>query len=314
MLKIKRRLLSILLLIVIIASPLSAQVKKEKQKKETTKQVHVDLKDGKKIEGKLIERIGDTVVIETDSFIAHVNIKNIKSIEELNTDKTNLYKYLYNENRHAPHGFFAPTGFGLRKGEGYYKNFYLFMNHLNYGFTDNFSLEFSTETLSLLASGNGTSPFQVIYLVPKLSYTVAKDVNLGIGMYIARLGSDLSGSNGTTFAVPFGVTTFGNRNNNLSVGLGTLLFSPSANETNIFVLSLSGQLRLAKNFGLVTENYLFKSPNFGFSNNSSFPLNSIGMRYMSHSFSFDVGVSFTLGQDNFRLPVLGFSVPFGHKK
>jgi hypothetical protein len=295
-----------------MASPLSAQIKKEKQKKETAKQVHVDLKDGKQIEGKLIERIGDTVVVESDTLIARIHIRNIKNIQELNNENTNWNKFLYNENKHAPHGFFAPTGFGLRKGEGYYKNFYLFMNHLNYGFTDNFSLEFSTETLSLLTSGSGTSPFQVIYLVPKLSYSVAKDVNLGLGMYIARLGSDISSSNSSTFGVPFGVTTFGNRDNNLSIGVGTLLFAPSANEGNIFVFSLSGQLRLAKNFGLVTENYLFKSSAFG--GNSSFPLSSIGMRYMSNSFSFDLGISFNLGQDNFRFPVLGFSVPFGHKK
>jgi hypothetical protein len=300
--------LSIALLIGTMASPLSAQVKKEKQKKETTKQVHVDLKDGKHIEGKLLERIGDTVVIESDTFIARVNIKNIKNIQELNSGNSNFDKFLYNENKHAPHGFFAPTGFGLRKGEGYYKNFYLFINHLNYGFTDNFSLEFSTETLFLLTSrASGFSPFQVIYVVPKLSYTVAKDVNLGLGMYIARLGSIVSSSNSTTFAVPFGVTTFGNRDNNLSIGLGTLLFAPSANETNIFVASLSGQLRLAKNFGLVTENYLFRSPSFG-GGNASFPLGSIGMRYMSDNFSFDLGIN------NLRLPVLGFSVPFGRKK
>jgi hypothetical protein len=187
------------------------------------------------------------------------------------------------------------------------------MNHLNYGFTDNFSLEFSTETLTLLtARASGISPFQVIYVVPKLSYTVAKDVNLGLGMYIAHIGSIVSSSNGNTFAVPFGVTTFGNRDNNLSIGLGTLLFAPSGNETNIFLGSLSGQLRLAQNFSLVTENYLFKSRNFG--NSASFPLNSIGMRYMSNSFSFDFGISFTLGVDNFKFPVLGFSVPFGRKK
>jgi hypothetical protein len=83
----QRPLLSILLLIATMASPLSAQVKKEKQKKETTKQVHVDLKDGKKIEGKLLERIGDTVVIEADTFMAHVHIKNIKSIQDLVCEK-----------------------------------------------------------------------------------------------------------------------------------------------------------------------------------------------------------------------------------
>jgi hypothetical protein len=75
----------------------------------------------------------------------------------------------------------------------------------------------------------------------------------------------------------------------------------------IFVASLSGQLRLAKNFGLITENYLFRSPSFG-GGNASFPLGSIGMRYMSDNFSFDLGIN------NLRLPVLGFSVPFGRKK
>ncbi|MDZ7877992.1 MAG: hypothetical protein U5L45_09990 [Saprospiraceae bacterium] len=264
----------------------------------------------KKIEGKLVERRGDTVVVESTSLdTLNIHIKNIKSISELDDAKINLSKYLYDENKHAVHGFFAPTGFGLRKGEGYYKNFYLFVNHLNYGFTDNFSLEFSTETLSLFASG-GTSPFQLMYVVPKLSYPVAQDVNIGVGMYIARLASNLG--NGAVFGIPFGVATYGNRDNNLSAGLGKLLIA-NANPTYPFVFSLSGQLRFAKNFGLVTDNYLFKFSEFN--GDEPIVLNSIGIRYIGKSFSFDLGASFSLIEDaSFILPALGFSVPFGRNK
>jgi hypothetical protein len=301
-LKMKIPFQQILLTLILITSSLSAQVKKEK--KENPKQVHLDMKDGNSIDGKLIDRRGDTIVIESTTLgMMNIHIANIKSINDLESKSSVGVKNLYHENRHTPHGYFAPTAFGLRKGEGYYGNFYLFVHHLNYGFTDHFSVEISTETLSLLTSA---SPFQVVYAVPKFSFNVSKDVNLGVGIYISKFGSFFNRSSSSYLTIPFGVATFGNRDKNLSIGVGTFVSGSffSSTSSQVSVISLSGQLRLSKDFVLMTENYGFNSR---FSN---FPviIGSAGVRFLGKKATFDIGIN------SIRIPVLGFSFAFGNKK
>ncbi len=298
-----QQILLTILILGVICSPLLAQVKKEK--KENPKQVHLDMKDGNSIDGKLIDRRGDTVVVESTTLgMMKIHIANIKSINEFDEQSVLNIKNLYYENRHTPHGYFAPTAFGLRKGEGYYGNFYLFVHHLNYGFTDHFSVELSTETLSLLTN---VSPFQVVYAVPKFSFNVNKDVNLGVGVYISKFGSFFNRSNASSLTIPFGVATFGNRDQNLSIGVGTFLSGSffSSTPSRVSVISLSGQFRLSKTLVLMTENYGFVTSSF-----SEFPtiIGSAGVRYLGKKATFDLGIN------SIRIPVLGFSLAFGNKK
>jgi hypothetical protein len=298
-----QQILLTLLLIGIITSPLSAQVKKEK--KENTKQVHLDMKDGNSIDGKLIDRRGDTVIIESTTLgMMNIHIGNIKSISDIDGKSSSNIKSLYYDNKHAPHGYFAPTAFGLRKDEGYYGNFYLFVHHLNYGFTDHFSVEISTETLSLLTN---VSPFQVVYAVPKFSFNVGKDVHLGAGIYISKFGSFFNRSNASYLTIPFGVATFGNRDNNLSIGVGTFVSGSflSSTQGRVSVISISGQLRLSKECALMTENYVFRTSGF---NDFPLTLGSAGVRFLGKKATFDIGIN------SIRIPVLGFSFTFGNKK
>ena len=59
--------ITLFILCVGITASLSAQTKKEPKKTEA-KQVRIDLVDGSSIEGKLIARRGDTVVVESATF------------------------------------------------------------------------------------------------------------------------------------------------------------------------------------------------------------------------------------------------------
>ena len=154
-----------------IAAPLSAQTKKEPKKTEA-KQVHIDLVDGSSIEGKLIARRGDTVVVESVTFgVLNLHIKNIKNIDAVSTENLKNGQSWF-ENVHAPHGYFAPTAFNFRKGEGYYGNIFLFFNQVGYGFTDHFSISGGTELVSIFigdGGGNSGRRPQFFYLNPKFS-------------------------------------------------------------------------------------------------------------------------------------------------
>lgn len=304
-----------------ITTTLSAQTKKELEKAEA-KQVHVDLIDGNSIDGKLIERRGDTVVIESATLgILSVNIKNIKNIDAVSAENRKGGK-LWFENIHAPNGYLAPTAFNLRKGEGYYGNIFLFLNQVGYGFTDHFSVSGGTEIISFFSGdGNGGRGPQFFYLNPKFSYQVDKSLTLSAGAFIFFTNNGFN-SGFTKTLVPYGIATLGNRNNNLSVGV----FSPivgGSNGSNVPLFMLSGQARVSRGISLTTENYIIKDQ----SSSSSLSFGISGFRFMSKSIAFNIGLMYGLGNNggNFfdlngnnsafaPIPFLGLSVPFGNKK
>ena len=303
-----------------IAAPLSAQTKKEPKKTEA-KQVRIDLVDGSSIEGKLIARRGDTVVVESATFgVLNLHIKNIKNIDAVSTENLKNGQSWF-ENIHAPHGYFAPTAFNFRKGEGYYGNIFLFFSQVGYGFTDHFSISGGTEMISIFfGDGSGSSGRrpQFFYLNPKFSYQVDKSVTLGVGALILFTGEG-------NVPIPYGIATLGNRNTNLSVGLGVPIVSGSNGTNNKPVFMLGGQARVLRGVSLMTENYIAKNE---FSNSSS-GIGTTGFRFMSKSIAFNIGLMYLLGDNggNFfdlgsgngnspfaPFPFLGLNVPFGKPK
>ena len=301
-----------------ITNTLSAQTKKEPKKTEA-KQVHVELIDGNSIEGRLIERRGDTVVIESATLgVLNLNIKNIKNIDAVSAENLKSGR-LWFENIHAPHGYVAPTAFNFRKGEGYYGNVFLFLNQVGYGFTDHFSVSGGTEIISFFSGdGSGGRSPQFFYLNPKFSYQVDKSLTLSAGSFIFFTNNGFS-SGFTKTLVPYGLATLGNRNNNLSVGV----FAPivgGSNGSSVPLFMLSGQARVSRGISLMTENYIIKDQ---FSS-SSLGFGISGFRFMSKSIAFNIGLMYGLGNngDDFfdlgsgnspfaPIPFLGLSVPFG---
>ena len=301
-----------------ITTTLSAQTKKEPKKTEA-KQVHIDLVDGSSIEGKLIARRGDTVVVESATFgVLNLHIKNIKNIDAVSAENIKDGQ-LWFENIHAPHGYLAPTGFNFRKGEGYYGNVFLILNQVGYGFTDHFSISGGTELASLFFNDGGSSRGpNFFYLNPKFSYQVDKSVTLGAGamLLIIREGGDFQ-----TVPAPYGIATLGNRNTNLSVGLGAPIVSGVSRTTPLFMLS--GQARIARRVSLMSENFFVNEQGVGASG-----FGITGFRFMSKSFAFNIGLMYALSNDGASffdldggnnsafapVPFLGLSVPFGKVK
>lgn len=277
-------------------SPLLAQ-----KKTEPAKSVMIEMRDGNNIMGTLKGRQGDTVTIESATLgTLNLNIKNIKSITTLDAQQLKNGVYWF-DNPHATRGFFAPTGFNLRKGEGYYSNVYLFLNSAAYGFTDNFTVGVGADIFTLL-SGNLPA---LLYVTPKLSFKGGKDFTYGVGILAGSFGFNTERA---TAGILYGVGTLGNRDNNFSAALGygfangTLAKRP--------VVTLSGQYRVTRKIGLLTENYILPEVFFGIT----------GARFMNSNFSFDVGIMYGNIAEELNtngiipFPFLGFALPFGHKK
>lgn len=139
---------------------------------------------------------------------------------------------------------------------------------------------------------------------PKLSIPVEENFHVGLGSSLLFLlfsdGTEIAGA-------LYGVGTYGNTNNNGSVGLGFGYDGSGLVEDPL--LMLSGQIRASKAVSIISEIWIlpYSEP--------TLPLFSFGLRLNGEKFSLDfaylgVGDSF----DRAHLPFLSFMIPFGKNK
>lgn len=240
--------------------------------------------------------------------------------EELSENKeleedTVLIKY---RNEHNTRYFYTPTAFNLKRGELYYNTLYYLIHDAQYGFTDNFSLGMGTTIIGF--------PF---YVTPKATI-FSKGLNtlaLGDIFMIGTWGSDFTGN------ILYGVYTYGNQFNNISIGFGSFFLKWNDRDPNSHMPmgNVSLMLKLSNYFYFTTENYLtgFSKLENEFEEKDSFVFAGItGFRFINKQKdieSYQVGLAyFKLGSLNSALndndygggimiPVVGFTRKFGQK-
>jgi hypothetical protein len=266
---------------------------------DTTTIYRVETTDGNEYLGKMVaeeagiiqfktEKLGTIRILRQDiKVITAVNLKNLKN---------GIYWF---ENPQSTRYLFAPNGYGLRAGEGYYQNIMVVVNQVSVGITDNISIGVGTIPLFLFGT---SSP---VWLLPKVSFPVIKDkFNLGAG---ALVGSVL-GEESEGFGIVYGISTFGSRDKNISLGLGYGYAAGDWAQTP--TVTLSGMLRTGNRGYLLTENYLIST------GDGSIGLITLGGRRIIKKVGLDFGLVFPAGSDVntfLAIPFLGLTVPFGQK-
>jgi hypothetical protein len=201
-------------------------------------------------------------------------------------------------NPQATRYFWLPNGYGLKKKESYYQNVWLFFNQVSVGLTDNFSIGAGMVPLFLFAG----SPTPV-WITPKVSFPVVKDkFNIGAGALAGTvIGLDESG-----FGLLYGLTTFGSRDKNFTLGLGWAYAGGTI--ANVPTISVGGMIRTGPRGYFLTENYFIGA------GGETFGIISAGGRRIIKRISLDYGLFLPLaaGLDTFlAMPWLGLTVPFG---
>lgn len=256
--------------------------------------------DGNEYVGELIEQNDFEVRLLTKN-LGEITIRteDIVSIEPVVPDKM-IQRQEWRKHPHATRYFFSPNGYGLRQGEGYYQNTWVLFNQVSVGVTDNFSIGGGMIPLFLFAGA--PTP---IWITPKFSIPVsAERVNLGIG---GLFGGVVGGGEGSTFGIAYGVSTFGSRDKNITVGLGYGFADGEWADTPLF--TLGGTTRIGKRAFLLTENYFVSS------GGDVFGMISVGGRSLARSVSFDYGLFFPVGGGDgifIAIPWLSLTVPFGN--
>ena len=284
-------------LFLMLAGSLSIFAQKKQAKTDSTDKkltVVVDTKDGSRFVGKFIERRADTVVLQTETMgLIYLAESQIKSIDEVGKIREGSSNPSWFRNPYATQGLFFPTGIGLKKGEGNYQNLMVGLNSVHYGITDNFSIGGGLEIITFAITGKPA----VVYFEPKLSYSFTENVHVSGGTYLFAGGFD---TNLGTAALPFANLTYGNRDNNITIGTYF-----STNGGQLFLLG--GHVRAARKFSFIGEIYI----------GDGSTLITLGGRFMTETFNLNFGLFTpnTLGSRNevFAIPYIGFTIPFGHK-
>jgi len=254
-------------------------------------------KDGNEYHGVIVSRNEEEIQLRTESVgtitIQVSEIQKITFVDQANIVDGEVWLNNPQETRY----FWAPSSYGLKKGEGYYQNVWILFNQVAFGITDHISLGAGIVPLFLFAGA--ATP---IWITPKFSVPIAKDkFNIGGG---ALIGTVLFDEGSGSFGVAYGTTTFGGRDQNVTLGLGYGFVSGSwASRPTI---TLAGMFRTGKRGYIITENYYLGS--------TDVMMISFGGRVVWQKISLDYGGIIPFGSDVgsiIIIPWLGLVIPFG---
>ncbi len=263
------------------------------------KLVRIEMKDGSEFMGTLVGETEAEVVIRTEKLVLMTIKKDgIKSMKEIPPEHIVRGEY-WAPNPQSGRHFWSPTGYGLKAGEGYYQNLWVLFNQVSYGISDNFTIGVGIIPLFLFGVEVSYTP---IWITPKFSVPLKKElINLGGGAIIANIPGDFG-----IFGIAYGLTTFGDRDRNLSIGLGWGFADGEFAEHPM--INISWMIRTGKRGYLVSENYFFSA------GNENVLILSLGGRTLWNRFSLDYGLFRPFSKywpsEFIAFPWLGFVIPF----
>jgi hypothetical protein len=279
-------------LLLIFFSSVQAQ-----EKTDTTQVWRILTIDGNEFVGTIKKKESSQIII-TAPLYGEI-ILNQTAIKKLVPVRSNqiVNGEVWSDNPQASRYFWAPNGFGMKKGEGYYQNVWVMGNQASYGFTDYFTV--GVGMIPLFLFGGEATP---VWITPKFSVPIVKDkFNVGAGALMGTLMGD-----GTNAGLVYGVATVGNRNSNINFGAGFGYVDKDWGNAPVF--TLSAMTRVSKKVYLLTENYVMISQDFSFS------LLTFGGRTVWPKVSIDYGLVVPISDEMDQMvaiPWLGIVVPFG---
>ena len=279
---------TITILLLFIGSIAMAQENFQEYQFEKTETYIIKLIDDEsEFIGAFIEKNGLSVSIKTNSLPkVEIPFSKIKSIEKAPSENIKNGKYWF-QNPNPTRYLFGPSAFGLKKGTGYYQNSYLLINSFNYGLTDNITIGGGFEFITLI-NGN-----PVFFITPKITFPVAKKVNIGAGLLYVNSPKFFDDSRSQS-GIAYGIGTYGTPEHNITGGLGWGFIEGTFSSKPI--ITISGMTRVGKRFALITENWIVPTVTHHYNTNSyekSYEyhgLYSYGVRFFGKKMAVDLAL------------------------
>lgn len=256
--------------------------------------------DGNTHIGTIVKRDSSFCIFKTD-LLGDIKIptKHIKSMHALDRAVIKNGTY-WLENPQSTRYFWSPNGYGLKKGEGYYQNIWVMYSQVAVGVTDQFSI--GGGLIPLFIFDGAPTP---VWITPKFSLPVVKDkFNLGLG----GLFGNVIGIDDGLFGIVYGTTTYGSRDQNLTIGVGWGYAGDEWADTPL--INICGMIRTGPRGYIITENYYLDT------GPDHLLLLSLGGRQIIKNVGLDYGAVIPLHKelDAFiAIPWLGFTIPFGNR-
>lgn len=273
-----RILLGFVITIVLIAITPGKVFAQQKITGEVSKMYQITLNDGSMVSGKLLSITDTEVVIESGSMgevrLQKANIKSMTEVLAINDKKTGIWF----ENPNPSKYLLGSSAIPMEKKTGYYQNTWIFFNSISYAFTNNISVSGGFEIFSLMAGGDGVYAF---YINPKASFKVANNFYAGGTILYAntiKTAADFGG-----LATFNGFATYGNKNNNITGGLGWGWADGDFSSKPL--ITISGMARVSRRIALVSENWII--PEVGDGGNY-YGILSYGIRFLGEKTSIDL--------------------------
>jgi hypothetical protein len=278
-----------------MAIPLSGQTPEP----GTDSLVAISLTDGTQLKGSIIQEDEDHIVVMTASGLeVKVPRESIVAIKAIKSPTGGAFT---RTDPNYSRLMFSPTGRPLRKGTGYFSNYYVFFPGVAYGLTDHLSL---AAGLSLFP---GLSPAdQVLSLAPRIALYNEGDFALSAGTLYLNVGGE--GAGGMAFVVG----TKGLPDKSFTFGLGLGYIAEKGEAVNFAehpVLVFGGNIRLSDSLALVSENWFITGEDFSLSEQPF----GIALRFFGQNLAVDLG-AIIIGEiikEGFPIPGLSFVYHFG---
>jgi hypothetical protein len=266
-----------------------------KKPAEGNKQI-ITLSDGSKIIGEIVEINPDNIIFNSDAGELKLSKNKIVELKEIQEESIKEGAYWF-ENPNTTRLYFAPTGRMLKKGQGYFSDYYVIFPGFAYGLSDNFTIGGGMS----LAPGVDLDE-QVYFVTPKIGIAAKEDLNIAAGALILAVpGVDFL-DDVPLFGILYGVSTWGGLDGSLTAGLG-FGFADDELADNPMVM-VGGEKRISRRVSFVSENWLFPG--------ADQPLVSYGIRFFGEGLSVDLAMLTALGEDFFfpGFPWIDFVINF----
>ena len=267
------------------------------QTQQDSIKTRIETIDGNEYIGVIREKSSDKIRLKTDK-LGEITIltSDIKRISEVTQAIAKDGTY-WLDNPQATRYFWAPNGYNLKSGEGYYQNVWVFFNQAVFGLTDHISAGAGVVPLFLFAGAPTPAWITAKFSVP----VVENKFNLGAGALVGTV----IGEEKTGFGILYGISTFGSKDKNLNVGLGWA-FAGGEMAKNP-TLNISAMIRTGPKGYFITENYFIGTTD------EFVLMMMVGGRRIIKRVGLDFGVVIPISSEMDGLivaPWLGFTIPF----
>lgn len=217
-------------------------------------------------------------------------------------DTHDIIKSFWFKNPHASRLLIAPTAIPLRKGEAYYQNIYVVENMFNYGISNHFSAGGGFDFITMFGDfGDGLHP--MLHFNINSGFKVAENFYAGAGSIVVKIPYE------SWAGLIYGMGTYGNYNNNITMGLGWGFIDGSFEEKPFIMIG--GMVRASEKLWFISENWI--APVI---DQEYYMLVSYGMRFAAKRIAVDL--AFVNSKDIVNeifigIPFVDFVVKLGKK-